>query len=80
MNKKHRRNLKRLSKKFGISTDEAINKFYQDQKIDKNIIFSMSKKRNKGKIRKIKSLKRFRLRKQSGLKEENIIQLPECQK
>lgn len=48
MLKNHRRNIKRLSEKFCISIDEAIEKFYGQQKIDKNVIFSIKKKRNKG--------------------------------
>ena len=48
MNNKHRRNIKRLAKKFCISFDESIEKFYSNEKIDKNIIFSLKKKRNKG--------------------------------
>lgn len=48
MLKKHRRNIKRLAQKFCISIEDAIEKFYSDQNIDKNIIFSIKKKRNKG--------------------------------
>jgi hypothetical protein len=50
MLKNHRRHIKRLSNKFGITIDEAIDKFYKDQKINKNVIFSINKKRNKGSI------------------------------
>jgi hypothetical protein len=50
MLKKHRRNIKRLSKKLGITLDEAIEKFYKDQQINKNVYFSIIKKRNKGSI------------------------------
>jgi len=46
--KEHRRNLKRLAKRFSISIDEAIAKFYNKQTTNKNIIFSIKKKRNKG--------------------------------
>jgi len=55
MNKKHRRNIKRLSKKFNISIKESIAKFYNDQTVDKNVIFSILKKRNKGKCKKVSS-------------------------
>ena len=69
MNKKHRRNIKRLSKKFNISIEESINKFYNDQEIDKNVIYSISKNRNKGKVRKINSLiKKRKKQKQKELK------------
>lgn len=57
MNKKHRRNIKRLAKKFNISIDDSISKFYKDQTIDKNIIFSILKKRSKGKLKKSKIYK-----------------------
>jgi hypothetical protein len=46
--KEHRRNLKRLAKRFSISIDEAIQKFYNTQTTNKNIIYSIKKKRNKG--------------------------------
>lgn len=69
MNKKHRRNIKRLSKKFNISIEESINRFYNDQEIDKNVIYSISKNRNKGKVRKINSLiKKRKKQKQKELK------------
>jgi hypothetical protein len=50
MLKNHRRHIKRISKKFEITIEEAIDKFYKDQKINKNVIFSINKKRNKGSI------------------------------
>lgn len=58
--KKHRRNIRRISKRFGITYDEAILKFYKE-KPNKNIIFSLSKKRNKGIIKKNKKLKKIKV-------------------
>jgi hypothetical protein len=58
MNKKHRRNIKRLAKKFNISIDDSISKFYKDQTVDKNAIFSILKKRSKGKRKKSKIYKK----------------------
>ena len=46
--KKHRRNIKRLSKRLNMSLEDVINRFYNNEKVDKNIIFSINKKRNKG--------------------------------
>jgi len=46
--KKHRRNIKRLSKRLNISLEDAIKRFYNNEKVDKNTIFSINKKRNKG--------------------------------
>ena len=46
--KKHRRNIKRLSKRLSMSLEDVINRFYNNEKVDKNIIFSINKKRNKG--------------------------------
>jgi hypothetical protein len=46
--KKHKRQLQRLSKRFGITYEEAIQKFYKN-KLNKNVYFSLHKKRNKGK-------------------------------
>lgn len=60
MNKNHRRNLRKLSKKFNITIEESIEKFYKNQEIDKNVVFSIFKKRNKGGLGKSK---RNRLRK-----------------
>lgn len=51
--KNHKRNLIRLSKKFNISLDESILKFYKKVP-NKNIIFSIKKKRHKGKNKKYK--------------------------
>ena len=46
--KKHKRQIVRLSKRFGITYQEAIEKFYSG-KPDKNVLYSLYKKRNKGK-------------------------------
>lgn len=46
--KNHRRNIKRLAKRFNITIDEAIEKFYAGQSINKHHIYSINKKRNKG--------------------------------
>ena len=72
MNKKHRRNIKRLSKKFGISIEDSINKFYKNQEIYKNVIFSITKKRNKGKVNKIKKILEKRKKK---IKKDKINNL-----
>lgn len=58
--KKHRRNIRRISKRFGIAYDEAILKFYKEQP-DKNIIFSLNKKRNKGICKKSKKIKKSKI-------------------
>ena len=65
MNKDHRRSIRRLAKKFNLSIDESISKFYLDQKVDKNVVFSILKKRNKGGLKKAK---RNKLRKEEMIK------------
>lgn len=72
MNKSHRRNIRRLAKKFNITLEESIKKFYLDQKIDKNVIFSINKKRNKGGLKKAK---RNRLRSLKE-KQKTTVDLP----
>ncbi len=59
MNKKHRRHIKRLASKYDITLFEAIKLFYgEKESINKNVVYSIYKKRNKGKVGKFKSTKK----------------------
>lgn len=77
MLKNHRRYIKRLAKKFSITIDEAIDKFYKDQQINKNVFFSINKKRNKGSIglRKKEREEKLQLRKikDNKFRKENYL-------
>lgn len=77
MLKNHRRYIKRLAKKFSITIDEAIDKFYKDQQINKNVVFSINKKRNKGSIglRKKEREEKLQLRKikDNKFRKENYL-------
>jgi hypothetical protein len=46
--KKHRRHIKRLAKRLKMSLEETLSKYYNNQDIDKNVIYSIKKRRNKG--------------------------------
>lgn len=67
MLKQHRRSIKRLAKRFNITLDDAILKFYNEQELNKNIIFSIKKKRNKGIKSKKKKTKNFKKSKKNKL-------------
>jgi len=76
MNKKHRRYIKRLACRNEIDLFEAIKLFYGEKEIsDKNILYSICKKRNKGKVGKLKALKRKNNRK---LKNKVLSKRSEC--
>ena len=64
--------LSKNTKVFYINLEESIKKFYSDQKINKNVIFSINKKRNKGGLKKAK---RNRLRSLKE-KQKTTVDLP----
>lgn len=64
MNKKHRRHIRRIAEKYDIELFEAIKLFYGEKEcINKNVIYSIYKKRDKGKVRKLNSINKKKAQK-----------------